>query len=259
MRALFLSVALMGVFLGWSTTGSAQAVAVTMSLDNNSITAGGSTVLHVYAQVTPALRSSVDRIFSWYIDVLNTNGAAAAANYAAMVKPASDNDQQISSTGITQGANRRGIYDTFLNLPGAGTAARVELARIPIVGVNAGTTRFVVQAGTGVPALSSDFLVVPLSGSEPLTGGDYTAASATLQVSGGTGCNPTLSIVRAGGANLTLSFTPCAGRTHFVEARTGLGDVTGWQPLLGAPHNSGSATVNTTGTQRFFRVRTTLP
>src|SRR5215510_12940618 len=107
MRILIFVVALMGVLVGGTANGTAQAVAVTVSLDNASITAGGSTVLHVFAQVTPALRSSADRIFSWYIDVLNNNGAAASANYAAMLKPASDNDQQVSSTGITQDANRR--------------------------------------------------------------------------------------------------------------------------------------------------------
>lgn len=259
MKPLLLGGVALGVLLTSSHAGLAQAVAVTMRLDSASIPAGGNTILHIDAQVTPAFRSSADRIFSWYIDVLNTDGSVASANYAALTKPVSDNDPSVSSTGSTQSAHRRGIYDTFLSLPGAGTASPVELVRIPVVGVAAGTTRFTVQAGTGVAGLSADFLVVPLSVSEPFTGGDYSAATATLQVTGGTGCNPRLSAARGAGGSLTLTFTPCAGRTHFVEARGALGDAAGWQALPGAPHNSGSVTVNNTGTQRFFRIRTTLP
>src|SRR5262245_13709300 len=87
-----------------------QSVVVTASLDATSINAGQTTTLRVFAQVAPAFRPSSDRIFSWYLDVLNTNGPAASANYVAMVKPASDNDPLISSKGFADGANRRGIY-----------------------------------------------------------------------------------------------------------------------------------------------------
>src|SRR5690349_3342691 len=93
-----------------------QAVVVTMRLDTNRIAAGASTTLHIYAQVAPAYRSSADQIFSWYLNVRNTNGSLAGANYGAMVKPSSDRDAQTSSTGTSVGADRNDIYDTFLNL-----------------------------------------------------------------------------------------------------------------------------------------------
>ena len=119
----------------------AQSVAVTMSLDAPSMSVGQSNRLHIYAQVVPTLRTNADRIFSWYVDVLNTNGTVASANYAAMLKSASDNDPQTSSNGVSQASNRRGIYDTFLNLPGAGVSNAVELMSIPLIGIAPGQTR----------------------------------------------------------------------------------------------------------------------
>jgi hypothetical protein len=247
---------LAGLLFG-ARDSAAQAVAVTVQLETNRIAAGDTTILHVYAQVVPALRSSSERIFSWYVDVVNTNGNVAGGNYVALTKPTSDNDPLISSTGTTQDAHRRGIYDTFLNRPGAGVAAPVELLRIPVLGVSAGTTRFQVQAGTGVTGLSTDFLVAPTAAVDPFTGGDYSAAQVTLQVTGGSGCNPSLALTRGAGADLTITFIPCPGRTHTVEFRNALADATGWQALPGAPHNSGSVTVVNQTTQRFFRLRVT--
>jgi len=253
---LWVTLALVGV--GTAPSSSGQAVAVSVRLDTNSLSVGNTTFLRVFAQVVPSLRPTSDRIFSWYVDVLNTNGSVAFANYGALQKPASDNDPLVSSSGTSQGANRQGIYDTFLNLPGAGVATPVELIRIPVVGQGGGTTRFVVQAGTGVTGLSTDFLVAPSGAGEPFTGGEYSGATATLLVSGA-GCNPALTVTPGTGGNLNLTFIPCAGRTHTVEARTGLADATGWQPLPGAPHNSGSVTVANQGAQRFFRLRVTNP
>lgn len=240
-----------------------QAVAVTMSLDSSSISAGQSTTLRISAQVVPTLRTNADRIFSWYVDVLNTNGITASANYSAMLKTASDKDPQTSSTGVAQGANQRGIYDTFLNLSGAGTTNAVELMAIPVSGLVAGQTRFLVQMGTGV-ALSSDFQVAPKGGGPPFVGGDYTLAFADLTVTTSASCNPQLRVVRlagggGSGGTLQLTFTPCAGRNHTVEFRNALGDVAGWQALPGAPHNSGSVTVTNLTAQRFFRVRASAP
>jgi len=53
-----------------------------------------------------------------------------------------------------------------------------------------------------------------------------------------------------------LSFTPCPGFNHTIEYRDALQDAAGWRPLAGAPHNSGSATVINTNSQRFYRVST---
>src|SRR4051794_24460498 len=88
-----------------------QVVGVTLRLDTNVISVGGATTLRVFAQVIPSIRPNADQIFSWYVDVLNTNGSIASANYASMVKNASDNIPEISSSGFNDGANRRAIYD----------------------------------------------------------------------------------------------------------------------------------------------------
>ena len=241
-----------------------QAVAVTMSLDNTNLAIGQFTTLHIYAQVVPTLRTNSAQIFSWYVDVLNTNGAVASADYAAMQKPASDKDPLISSNGVSQGANRRGIYDTFLNLPGAGVSNRVELLSIPITALANGQTRFSVQAGSGVPLMSSDFQVAPADGGVPFTGGDYSIAWAELSVGNSAPCNIELQVSPLSGGGgpggtFQLNFTPCPGHTHTVEFRNVLGDVNGWQPLPGAPHNSGSVVVTNSTTSRFFRVRIDTP
>jgi hypothetical protein len=233
----------------------AQVVAVTMSLDDSSIVVGEGTTLRVYAQVVPNVRTNADRIFSWYVDVLNTNGVAAVADYGAMLKATSDNYPQTSSNGVSQGSNRVGIYDTFLDLPGAGVSNAVELMAIPVSGAGAGQTRFRVRAGTGVPALSADFLVAPKGGGDPLEGGDYAAAFADLTVIEATPCDIALQIARQTGGTLRVSFTPCAGRNHTVEYRDALNNASTWQALPNAPHNSGLLTVTNLPTQRFFRIR----
>jgi hypothetical protein len=241
----------------------AQAVSVTMSLDSPTTSISQTTMLHIYAQVVPSLRTNSDRIFSWYIDVLNTNGTIASANYSQMQKTASDQDPETSSSGFSQGANRRGIYDTFLNRPGAGTTNPVELLSVPVSGLAPGTTRFLVQAGTGVPQMSSDFLVAPKGGGQPYVGGDYSAAFVDLIVLNPAPCAPLLHIAPLSGpgpgATLLLTFTPCPNRTHTVEFISALTNGAVWQALPGAPHNSGSVTVTNSTSQRYFRVRASQP
>jgi hypothetical protein len=236
----------------------AQAVAVTLRLDTNNIAAGGSTVLHVLAQVVPAVRTNAERIFSWYVDVLHTNGAAVQADYAAMTKTASDREPSTSSTGSSSGANRVGIYDTFLNLPGAGVSNAVELMAIPVRGLTAGVTRFSIRAGTEV-GLSNDFIVNPKTGTQEFTGGDYRLAIADLTVTGTGGCGDIrLQLLTVNTSVWQLRFTPCPGRNHTVEFRNALG-VGAWQPWPGAPHNSGVISVTNVTATRFFRVRTDVP
>jgi hypothetical protein len=231
----------------------AQVVSVTMSLDDSSINVGEGTTLHVYAQVVPNVRTNADRIFSWYVDVLNTNGAAAVADYGAMLKAASDNYPQTSSNGVSQGSNRVGIYDTFLDLPGAGVSNAVELMSIAVSGAAAGQTRFRVRAGTGVPALNADFLVAPKGGGTPYEGGDYSAAFADLSVT--ESCVIPLQIARQTGGTVRLTFTPCAGRNHAVEYRDSMSDAAVWQLLPGGPYNLGTLSVTNLPLQRFFRIR----
>jgi hypothetical protein len=235
-----------------------QAVLVTMALDTNSIVVGGTTTLRVYAQVLPGLQPSADRILTWYIDVLNTNGSVASASYDAMIKPASDNDVQLSSKGTADGPNRRGIYDTFLNLAGAGVTNAVQLMAIPVSGVSTGQTTFKVQAGTTVPPLAYDFLVAATNGGTAMTGGSYGSASATLNVALQS-CVLNLQIAPFSGfggpgQRLLATFAPCPGMNHTLLSRAALDDGTGWQPVTGGPHNSGSVIVTNSASQRFFRL-----
>jgi hypothetical protein len=214
--------------------------------------------LRVFARVVPAQQTNSERIFSWHVDVINTNAAAASANYSAMLKTASDKDPQTSSIGTQDGAHRRGIYDTFLNLPGAGVNESVKLMAIPVTGVAAGQTRFRIQAGTGA-GLSSDFLVAPVSGSEPLTGGNYAQAEASLTVLPGASlpsARVSMAVTNAAGGakGVMLSFPTTAGFNYTAQFRDQLTTCTGWQPLPGAPHNSGTAFQLATPGQRFYRV-----
>ncbi len=247
--------------LGVVASSLGQAVAVTMRLDTNSIAVGENTMLRVYAQIVPSLRPETDRIFSWYVDVLNTNGAVAQADYASLLKPASDNDDPpVSSTGFNDGANRRGIYDTFMDLPAAGRDAPVELLRIPVTGLAEGQTRFSVREGSGGPELT-DFLVAPTGGGEEFVGGDYNLADIDLEVIA-VPCELELSIMPDPGSNgplpqLILSFTPCPGYDHTVEYRDDLSPGSTWQALPGGPHNSGSISITGSLSQRFYRVRAT--
>jgi len=220
---------------------------------------GQSTTLRVHAQVLPAFRASAERIFSWHVDVLINNGITASANYAALLKPVSDNDSLTSSNGFNSAANRIGIYDTFLNLPGAGTNPPVELIRIPVTGLASGQTRFGVRAGTGAPALSQDFIVAPLDGGEMMTGGDYGAAFANLTVvpasSNVIACLTITHTNLPGNLDkVTLQFCPLAGYDHYVEFRDQLAGGAGWQTFPGGPHNSGVYSNTNNAPGRFYRI-----
>jgi hypothetical protein len=163
------------VCLSASQPGShsyAQAVDVTLTLDTNRIEVGQTTILSVFAQVVPGKRSGADRVFAWYIDLLNSSAAVAQADFSRLLKSASDNDPSLSSAGITSGANRIGICDTFLNRAGAGVSAPVLLLSVPVKGIAAGKNTFSVRAGTGLPALTNDFVVAPLGG--PFNSGKIT-------------------------------------------------------------------------------------
>jgi hypothetical protein len=255
-RIAFLFGGLTALSLGSHHEARAQAVSVTARLDNGTLAVGQTTTLRVLAQVVPNVRTNADRIFSWYVDVLNTNGAVGAASYGSMTKAASDNNPQTSSTGTADGAHRRGIYDTFLNRPGAGVSNAVELMAIPVQATAAGVTRFSVRAGTTVPFLAHDFIVAPKAGGDPFTGGEYTLAHADLTVT--PGCSIQLQVQRVGGGGpnqrLQLQFTPCAGRNHTVESLFPI-ESGAWLPVAGAPHNSGSVIVTNNRPRQIFRVR----
>jgi hypothetical protein len=148
-----------------------------------------------------------------------------------------------------------------MNLPGAGVNAPVELMAISVTGTTVGQTRFRIQAGTGA-GLSSDFLVAPLSGTQPLTGGNYASAEASLTVLPGAGIpSPRISLSvtnAAGGARgVTLSFPTAAGFNYTAQIRDPLVGGAGWQPLPGAPHNSGTTFHLSTAARGFYRVAIT--
>jgi hypothetical protein len=249
----------------WTATpAAAQVVAVTMTFDSPTITLGATTTLHVYAQVVPAQRSGSERIFSWYVDLLNPAPAVAQATYSQLQKPTSDRNPDTSSYGTTQGGNRRGIYDTFINdtpvsKSGTGVNTPVELLNVPVQGLAVGQTTFSIDPGSGVSGLAEDFIVAPLGGGDPLIGGVYDAATVQLQVTAPL-CTPTLSATYsrlAPGTNrVNLTFVACPNGTNVVEFRDSL--VSGaWQALPGAPHNSGSVTDTNSVVTRFYRVHVT--
>ncbi len=236
----------------------AQPVAVTLQVDQPVLTVGATTTLRVFAQVQPAYQTNADRIFSWYIDLRNTNGTAARAEYSQLQKPTSDNDPRISSNGTTDGAHRRGVYDTFLNLAGAGKTSAVELLRVPVTGLSAGRTRFQVTAGSGVTNLTADFIVAPLGGGTPWIGGSYASAFADLEIVATNQIDAVLSLTVVpfgpGTNRATLTYPVASGFDYFLEAKDALGDGN-WQTLPGAPHNAGQYVQNPMVPRRFYRLR----
>ena len=251
------------VWLVVSPAAWSQAVKVTARLDANSISVGGATILHIEARILPSLQPTADRIFSWYLDVINSNGVACGARYAEMLRSASDRDPIFSSSGSTQGANRRGIYDTFLNLPGAGKDAVVELMSIPLSGLSPGKTRISLRPGSGVSGLTADFLVAPLSGGDPWTGGEYSTAFVDLVVTGSTQVTPpTIAIVVTdlpnGSRRTELRYAIQAGVDYSVEYRDVIEGGAGWVVVPGGPFNTGLYFETTSAPTRFYRITARL-
>ena len=251
----------------FSPGAEGQHVAVTMRFDTNTITVGGSTTLRVFAQVVPASRPNSERIFSWYLDVQNEIPAVATGVYSNLVKTTSDRDPQTSSNGFNDGAHRRGIYDTFridtpISKSGIGVSSPVELFSVPVQATAAGTGRFTVAHGTGVSGLSADFIVAPKGGGDPMIGGVYDAATATLTVlePATTDCdrpqiNVAQSSISPGVKRVTLTFGACSSRNNFVEFADRISPAPNWTALPNAPHNSGSAVDTNSVPVRFYRIR----
>jgi hypothetical protein len=239
---------------------SAQVVSVTMTLDKPQISAGESTILHVFARIVPAQRPSTDRIFSWYVDLTGTNEVIAKPNWSTLAKPVSDKNPQTSSFGVMDGLLRRGIYDTFINLPAAGRDTAVELCSVQIDALTPGKSTFAVQHGTGASGLSADFIVAPAGGGAPLLGADYSQASVELTVSASAAPNPALAITSSAlaaqtGLRITLNYSVRPGANHFVEASDKLGPAASWLTVPGGPHQSGTYTDTNSLRQRFYRLR----
>lgn len=240
-----------------------QVVDVTASFDTNRIPVGGATLLHVYAQVNSTRRADSDQLLLWYVDILNGGPSIARLNPGSLVKPVSDRDPRISSAGVPDGGNLRGIYDSFFNLPGAGVTNRVELFRLTVTGVAVGQTTFAVGPGSGVN-VANDFTVVPVSDGPALVGGIYsTNSSAVLTVFSGNvipNADVKISITLTNtlsppNPKLLISFKPVVGVNHFIEASGQIDGSTAWQVLPGAPHNTGVLVETNNFPARFYRVR----
>lgn len=232
---------------------AAQAVDVTLTLDQSTVLVGQETTLRAFAQIVRELQPSTDRIFSWYVDLLNPNPDAGQLQPLTLARSASDQDPRTSSGGTVDGSNILGIYDTFIDLDAAGRDAPVELFSISIRAIQPGATTLQLRAGTSEPDLGPDFIVAPAGGGDPLLGADYSLAQVQLTVI--ESLPPVRLEIERAGSTITLSFPLVPGASHFVEFQDALDPAAPWQPLPNSPHNSGEATDQLNGSFRFYRLR----
>lgn len=230
-----------------------DAVEVTAALDDPVLVVGQSTVLRVFGRIDPALDADAERIFSWYVDALATGSLALVPNWATLAMPTSDNVPQTSGPGDSDGRRRRGIHNTFLDRPGAGHGAPVELFSVSVTAMALGETVFSIVAGTSVENLAEDFIVAASDSGAPFTGGTYIGAAAVGRV---VPLDEFLDarLVPAGGRE-EVRFNPVPGRTHRVEVSVTL-EPDSWIPLPGAPHDLGSVVDpdSDAGPRRFYRI-----
>jgi len=228
-----------------------NAVDVTIEAADTTLAVGESTTVTVYGRIAAAIEPDCDQIFSWYVDVLNDNGAVAG-DIGNVQTPTSDNHPSTSDDGTAEGGSLRGVHDTFLDLPGAGKATRVMLLQFEVTAKANGTATLSVAPGTTAGPLN-DFLVAR-TGVGSYTGGNYSAAAVQITVGEG-GEAPALDLrISRAGSQVDLSFDPLPGFNHTVQWSPDLG-ASGWNNLAGGPHNAGAAS-ETVGAQarRFYRV-----
>jgi len=231
---------------------AAQSVNVTMAVNRASMLAGETATLRVYGRIKPALAAGSDRIFSWYVDVINAAPASIRVDWNTLIMSPSDNTPGLFSSGVNQGANnRRGIYNTFLNFAGAGKSSDVELFNVRLTALADGPATFTVSAGTGVPNLSNDFIVATAGGAGFLTGGDYGAAVLTAQVVP-LFVTPTALVKLANGSR-RVDFPVFSGFNHRVEYSPDLDTWTNAPSFsnLGSFTDAAAAGI----ARRFYRVR----
>ena len=190
--------------------------------------------------------------------MLNGNGLVATADWNNLVTSFSDNNANTSDDGKIAGDDCVGIYETFLNRASAGKGTPVELLRVEVTALALGTAEFTARAGTTVANLAEDFLVARLGGGAPFTGGDYSAATATLDIIDIDGIS--FEMARQPNGDVQLSFLPVAGKTHVIQYNDNDLDNAMWFDLSFPPHNSGSKTdINPNTDRRFYRVLITDP
>lgn len=249
-RILFMSPAFLPAGFASAQT---PAVNVTITADDPVLIPGQTTTVRVFAQVDALIEPDAEGIFSWYIDVLNSDGTVAVADYDNLTMSSSDNFPETSGSGTTDGAHRRGINNTFfLSNPEAGKGSPVELLAVQLTASQLGVTTLSVAAGTTVPSSAGDFLVEPIVTGPLLTGGNYTAASVVVKVVPVSEAIQ-LGISRDAGGVVELDFTPIDGFDHTVMFSDDMSPGS-WLPLPG-DHNSGVATDLTVGVpRRFYRL-----
>lgn len=258
LAGIFVALSL-SIFLQPQSARAQGAVDVTLTLDKTRVFVGDTATLRVYGQIDPTIEVDTDRIFSWYIDVLNSNGLVATADWNNLVTSFSDNNPLTSDDGKISGHDCVGVYDTFLNRASAGKGAPVELLRVTVTAVALGSVEFTARAGTTVKNLSNDFVVARSGGGTPFTGGDYGAASVTLDVIDIDGI--CFEMERQANGDVVLTFLPVSGKTHVVQYNDSAAlDDAMWVDLSFPPHNSGSKTdVNPGVASRFYRVLVSSP
>jgi hypothetical protein len=166
---------------------AADAVDVTVSVDKPVIRIGETTRLRFWGTIAPAIAPDSDRIFSWYVDALNSAPEVVAPLWDQLLMPGCDSptgSTGLSSRGATAGADRVGIRNTFLSRPGAGKVAPIQLFEVELTGVASGQAMFSLRAGTGTPTVAHDFQVARLGGGAAFTGGTYTSSVVIVTVDG---------------------------------------------------------------------------
>lgn len=255
MRTISRATAGVLVAMGHAGLLAADVVNVTIEAEDVSLVVGESTLVRVYGQIDSA-EAGADGIFSWYIDVLNDNGAVVGG-YASVETPASDNGGATSDDGEPEGANLVGIRDTFLDRPGAGKGERVILVQFEVTAMAAGSATLSVAPGSSGLELS-DFLVALTEGGS-VQGGNYETASLEFTVVAE--LDPSaldLNVTVTGGGN-TVTFQPIAGYDHTVQYSDTL-LAPSWIDVPGAPHNSGAVNHLAAGVpERYYRVKLTAP
>ena len=245
-------------FLLATATASAQVVFVSLSLDTNQISTGQETTLRAFAHIDHARTNETDRIFWWNVSLTNDTPAVARLEYVRLQRPYSD--QETNGTGVIQGVNLVGIFDTFIGLERAGWSNAVELFTVPVTGLKDGTAVFRLGPGVTNAVFTSDFLVAPKDGGDPLVGADYGSARAVLKVGSGESVmpRPKLSIRllppssgRFAGAHVSYDVnTNC---NYWLEWTASLGSP--WAALPGGPHNLGRIEDTNVVPLRCYRVR----
>lgn len=231
-------------------------VQATLRVDRANLGIGETTVIRAFAQVDASLRSTADRIFSWNVDLLSLDPEVAVPDPGSLVRPVSDKDPVLGSTGLVDGPHLRGIRDSFLELPGAGLAQAVELFSVAVRALTPGKATFRLRAAVAGGGLDPDFLVLPIDDRDAWSGAGYEGAVVTVTVNGtGAGTPPTLRIGPGAVGAVRIEAATVAGSRVALEESDGLEAGAVWKRV--AESADGTAVVSyetkSTAPRRFYR------